>query len=129
MFLELGALSTKRNKVRSTTDKDPEGLVATMREELYASLGETLCDEVLFLVDDKTREELSTEVPSHQRWLQAVSILQALGIRNSASLEKLRTSLKGLCRTIVASSNSQHVYDFIILAPSRPKCDLQFLTG
>lgn len=129
VFLELGisALSTKRKKMQPTTDEVPEDLVSTMRQELYASLLGALCDEALFLVDDKTREELSTVVPSHQHWLQAVSILQALGIRNSASLEKLRKSLKGLYCTIIACSNLQYVYDFLALRPSRPKCILQFV--
>ncbi|KAG0623500.1 hypothetical protein M758_3G179200 [Ceratodon purpureus] len=70
-------------------------LAATMSDEKYSSLLGTLCDEAFFLVDEKTREELPTLVPNHQDWVQCVSILQALGIKNGASLEKLRIVLRG----------------------------------
>jgi hypothetical protein len=70
-------------------------LAATMSDEKYSSLLGMLCDEAFFLVDEKTRQELPTLVPAHQDWVQCVSILHALGVKNGASLEKLRIALRG----------------------------------
>lgn len=66
-----------------------------MSQEQYSSLLGILCDEAFFLIDEKTREELPNLVPAHQDWIQCVSILHALGIKNGASLEKLRIVLQG----------------------------------
>lgn len=73
-----------------------DDLTATMSEEQYSSMLGTLCDEAHFLVDEKTREELPTLGPAHQDWVQCVSILHALGIKNGAGLEKLRIALRGI---------------------------------
>lgn len=73
----------------------PDDLAATMSQEQYSSMLGTLCDEAHFLVDEKTKEELPALVPAHQDWVQCVSILHALGIKNGAGLEKLRIALRG----------------------------------
>lgn len=72
-----------------------DDLANTMSQEKYASLLGTLCDEAFFLVDEKTRESLPMLLPAHQDWVQCVSILHTLGIKNGASLEKLLIALTG----------------------------------
>lgn len=97
IFMELGseALLIAEERKAEVKPEVPQDLAETMSQETYASLLGMLCDEAFFLVDEKTRDELPTLPPSHQDWVQCVSILQALGINNGASLEKLRLSLAG----------------------------------
>jgi len=94
VFIDLGSDELLDNKPK-VEQEVVDDLAATMSQEQYSSMLGTLCDEAHFLVDEKTREELSTLIPTHQDWIQCVSILHALGIKNGAGLEKLRIALQG----------------------------------
>lgn len=97
IFIELGSdilLKAEEEKVEVAPEV-VDDLAITMRKEIYSTLLATLCSEAFFLVDEKTREKLPSLSPSLQDWVQCQSILQALGVQNGASLEKLRISLAG----------------------------------
>jgi hypothetical protein len=98
IFIEFGSdilLKAEEEKVEVAPEV-VDDLAITMRKEIYSTLLATLCSEAFFLVDEKTREKLPSLSPSLQDWVQCQSILQALGVQNGASLEKLRISLAGV---------------------------------
>lgn len=112
IFIEL-ASDELLNDGPKPEPKVPDDLAATMSDEQYSSMLGTLCDEAHFLVDEETRESLPNLVPAHQDWVQCVSILHALGIKNGAGLEKLRIALRGIW-TLKNCSICAHLYPYHI---------------